>query len=85
MATKQTIPTESAVSSLQGLIDSRNEELLRVRRVCGSVGVSKTTWYKWVQEGKAPKGIRLSPGITVWRKSDIESFIAQLVQEGGVQ
>nr|WP_254722216.1 AlpA family phage regulatory protein [Gilvimarinus xylanilyticus] len=56
---------------------------MRVRRVCDSVGVSKTTWYKWVQEGKAPKGIRLSPGITVWRKSDIDAFIAQLIQEGG--
>lgn len=65
-------------------LNPSNEQLLRVGQVCARVGVSKTTWWAWVQSGKAPKAIKLSPGITVWRKADIDSFIVSLI-EGAAQ
>ncbi|WP_049721074.1 helix-turn-helix transcriptional regulator [Gilvimarinus polysaccharolyticus] len=63
-------------------LDPATEELWRIARVCGRVGVSKTTWYSWVQQGIAPAGVKLSPGITVWPKSVIDDFIARLIEQG---
>jgi hypothetical protein len=39
--------------------------------------VSKSTWWQWVKEGKAPKPIKLSHGVTVWRIEDILALIAE--------
>jgi prophage regulatory protein len=41
------------------------------------IPVGKSTWWKWVQEGKAPSPIKLGPRITVWRAEEIHSFIKQ--------
>ncbi|MDR1647751.1 MAG: AlpA family phage regulatory protein [Zoogloeaceae bacterium] len=38
--------------------------------------IKKTTLWKWVADGKLPKPIRLSKGVTVWRASDIRDFLA---------
>ena len=48
---------------------------LRIRDVLGRVPVSKSTWWAWCKRGFAPKPIKLSPGTTVWRKSEIDKFI----------
>jgi predicted DNA-binding transcriptional regulator AlpA len=34
-----------------------------------------------VQNGKAPKGHKLSPGVTVWSRSSIHAFIEKLEAE----
>jgi predicted DNA-binding transcriptional regulator AlpA len=39
------------------------------------VPVSKTTWWAWVKEGRAPKPIKLSQGVTAWRAEDIYAFV----------
>jgi predicted DNA-binding transcriptional regulator AlpA len=41
-------------------------------------GVSRAYWWKGVQDGKFPPGIKLSPRVTVWKSSDIEKLIASL-------
>jgi prophage regulatory protein len=59
------------------------ERFLRLKQIIGSkkenitamIPVSRSTWWAWVSEGKAPQAIKLGPATTVWRLSDIQSFI----------
>ncbi len=53
--------------------------LLRVANILGDesknippmIPVSRSYWYEGVKSGKFPKGIKLSPRVTVWKESDI--------------
>lgn len=38
--------------------------------------VSRSTWWQWVKDGKAPAGTKLGPRITAWRVEDIHALIA---------
>jgi len=49
----------------------------------GLFPVSRSTWWAWVKSGKAPQPIKLSPGCTVWRESDVRAFAESLA--GGAQ
>ena len=42
----------------------------------GIVPVSGTTWWRWVNAGKAPKPVKLSGRVTAWRVEDIRAFLA---------
>jgi|TARA_B100000959_G_scaffold52017_2_gene54087 prophage regulatory protein len=39
--------------------------------------VSRATIWRWAKEGHFPKPIRLSPGCTRWKLSDIEEWEAE--------
>ena len=54
------------------------DSLIRVPTITERMGVSRSYWWAAVKAGKAPAGIKLSKRVTVWRKSEIDSFIAQL-------
>lgn len=53
----------------------------RVPQIIALLSISKSTWWLWVQNGRAPKGHKLSPGVTVWKRSDIHAFIDRLASE----
>lgn len=61
----------------------KNQDLgfLRVSHITNLLSISRSTWWLWVQKGKAPKGRKLSKGITVWARSDIYAFIEKLEAE----
>jgi len=40
--------------------------------------VCRTTWWRWIKEGKAPAPIRLGTRIVAWRKSDLAAWQASL-------
>ena len=42
------------------------------------MGISRSGWWKGVKDGKFPPGIKLSPRVTVWKSSDIDTLIASL-------
>ena len=42
------------------------------------VPVSKSTWWDGVKKGRFPAPLKLSPGVTVWRSSDIDDLCAKL-------
>lgn len=48
---------------------------MRTREILTLLSIKKTTWHKWVKQGKAPAGIRLSPRLIVWKREDIENFL----------
>lgn len=40
------------------------------------VPVGASTWWRWVNSGKAPKPVKLSERVTAWRAEDIHAFLA---------
>lgn len=50
---------------------------LRLKQVLQHVPVSASTWWAWVKIGRAPKQIKLSEGVSVWREDQIHAFINQ--------
>lgn len=52
----------------------------RKRGIPALFPVSRSYWFKGVRSGKFPKPIRLSPGVVVWKGSDIDAMIAEAVR-----
>ena len=44
-----------------------------------SVGLS--TWWQWAKTGKAPRGIKLSPKVTVWEGASLLALKQKLITE----
>ena len=56
-------------------IELIGEELLRIDEVVPLVGkIGKSTWRRWVSDGKAPKPEKRG-GSTFWKLSDIKAFV----------
>ncbi len=54
------------------------EKLRRLSTILGPKGpipVSRSTWWAGVKSGRFPRPIKLGPGITAWRESDIAALI----------
>jgi predicted DNA-binding transcriptional regulator AlpA len=52
------------------------KEYLRSGEVQKLRGVSRSTFWGWRRSGILPPSIKLSPGVEVWRRSDIIAWIA---------
>jgi predicted DNA-binding transcriptional regulator AlpA len=61
------LPETGFIRAKQLLGDAKNPPILPIK---------KTTLWKWVADGKLPKPIRLSRGVTCWRVEDIRDFLA---------
>lgn len=58
---------------------------LRLRHIIGDskadppippiIPVGKSTWWKWVREGRAPQPVKLSARVTVWHAEDIRALV----------
>ena len=51
------------------------EKLIRVPRVMELTGLAKSTIWAWVKKGKLPKPTKLSYRVSVWKESDILTYI----------
>lgn len=51
------------------------------RGIKPTIPVSRATWYQMVKDGRAPKPIRLSEGVSVWRVADIDALCHQIEQQ----
>ncbi|MBM4230765.1 MAG: AlpA family phage regulatory protein [Gammaproteobacteria bacterium] len=40
----------------------------------GRYQISANTVWRWVREGRFPKPVKLGPGVTAWRLSDLERW-----------
>lgn len=54
--------------------------LLRLPQVLALLGVSKSTWWKLVRDGRAPQAVKLGDRCTCWRAADIAAFIEKAGQ-----
>ena len=59
-----------------GTLGLQLDRLLRLKQVLEIVPVSKSTWWAWVANGKAPPAVRLGR-CTCWKYSEIANFIAK--------
>ncbi|BCO30640.1 hypothetical protein TspCOW1_07430 [Thiohalobacter sp. COW1] len=44
------------------------------RQIADRLAVSRATIWRWSQAGKFPKPVKLAPGTTRWRLSDVERW-----------
>lgn len=52
-------------------------QLWSKKQVCGRLGVSPVTLWRWVCSGHFPKAIQLGPRRIAWRSSVVEAFLAK--------
>lgn len=57
------IPTENAA--------------MRAKAAAAYLGIGQSTFWRWVQLGKLPKGKRLSARCTVWLTGDLKRFLVE--------
>lgn len=58
-----------------------NDNFLRAKAAARYLGVGKATLWRWAAGGILPAGIRLSPRCTVWRKTDLDAFVAKKAEQ----
>lgn len=60
---------------------AEHELYLRLPQILERLPIAASTWWRWVQIGHAPKGIKLSERVTIWKTSDIDALVRQM-QDG---
>lgn len=48
---------------------------LRAKDAAKFLGIGISTFWRWAQQGKIPRGIRLSSRCTVWKLTDLERVL----------
>ena len=62
-----------------------NCRVLRAKDAAAFLALGESTFWRWVKDGRLPKGIHLSARATVWRMADLETFLEQqTIQQGGI-
>jgi prophage regulatory protein len=56
------------------------DRILRARATARRAGFSRTTLYREIQRGTFPRPIRLSSGLTGWKESVVEEWLASRPQ-----
>lgn len=54
-----------------------DNQFLSDRQVAARYSVHRVTPWKWVERGTFPKPVKLTPGCTRWRLSDVEQWERQ--------
>ena len=52
-----------------------NKEYYRVKTLSEMLDIGQSTIYKWVADGRFPKGIQLTKKLTVWAHEDLHSWL----------
>lgn len=53
---------------------NQSERYLKVQQVAAMLNVSKGTVWRWAKAGQLAQPVKLTPGSTRWRLSDIQAF-----------
>ena len=53
--------------------------LIRLKEVMNRVGLGRSTIYRWMDEGKFPRPVRLGPRSVAWYEKDIEGWISDRI------
>jgi len=54
--------------------------LIRIKEVLRKVGVSQSTWYEAVKDGRAPRPVKISDHAVGWYEPDIDDLIDARLQ-----
>jgi predicted DNA-binding transcriptional regulator AlpA len=55
--------------------------VMRVKGAAALFGISQATFWRWVKQGKIPRGIRLSARCTVWRRETLEQSLELILEQ----
>ena len=55
--------------------------ILRLRKLLARYDVSRSTIYKWMDEGTFPAPIKLGPRAVGWLESELDSFDRERIAE----
>lgn len=58
------------------MTDKIEVNAMRAKEACRYCGFGKTTLYRYVSEGRLPRGRKLTPRCVVWLKSELDAFLA---------
>ncbi len=58
--------------------ESTTTGFTRIDGILQRIPISKSCWWNWVRDGKAPQPIRLGANITVWKSDEIDDLIRRL-------
>jgi predicted DNA-binding transcriptional regulator AlpA len=50
--------------------------LLRAAQAAAYCGVSEATWWRWDAAGRIPRGHKVSAGVKLWSRLDLEQWAA---------
>lgn len=56
---------------------------VRAKECARYLGVSHSTYWRWVRSGIIPKPTKISPGISVWSAGTIHAVREKLMTAGG--
>lgn len=54
--------------------------LIRLREVLHRTGVSRSTWYAWIAQGKAPSPVALGSA-SAWIQQEVEAWIEAQIEK----
>ena len=60
--------------------DGQKYGAMRAKNAAAFLGIGESTFWRWVQQGRLPKGARLSARTTVWKYEDLEQFLNQATE-----
>ncbi len=55
---------------------TQQNKVLRARQCAEFLGIGLSTFWRWVHQGKIPRGTQLSARCTVWRFDVLEKFLS---------
>jgi prophage regulatory protein len=56
------------------------DRMLNIREVAAKIGISRSTLYELVNDGRFPPAVRVTERVRRWPESDAANFIAEQVQ-----
>ncbi len=57
---------------------------MRVPQIIEYFGISRSLWWAWCANGKAPQPIKLSCNLSVWKRTDIYALYEKLAAEHAI-
>lgn len=60
---------------------ANSQGAMRAKSAAAFLGIGESTFWRWVKEGRLPKGKRLSARATIWKREDLEHFLNQVFEE----
>ena len=58
----------------------QEKRYLRLNSVLELIPISRSTWYRWIQLGIAPKPTHISLRIAAWKAQDIENLLNEMAE-----
>lgn len=55
------------------------KRLIRLRKVLDATGDSRSSWYRKVAQGSAPKLIAIGPRASAWIEDEVNAYVERLI------